>query len=285
MTTQTNLILVTGATGQQGSAVAWALINKGQKIRVMTRHPEKAAALAKAGAEVVKGDLTNQADLQAALRGIYGVFAMSTPFEAGMDAEVRQGVLLADAAKQARVAHYVYTSVGSAHRHTGIPHFESKWKVEQHIAKIGLPATILRPVFFMENFTTYSKPSPEGVLTMAMRPERKLAMVAVRDIGEFGARAFIHPKDFLGQAIDLAGDELTIPEAAALLTKGTGRSIRFQEFPLDQVEAAMGHDLATMFRWFNDVGYTINVPALTQQFKIPLTSFTEWVKTVDWSKG
>lgn len=285
MTTQTKLILVTGATGQQGGAVANALLEKGQKIRVMTRNPEKAAALAKAGAEVVKGDLTNQADLQSVLQGVHGVFAMSTPFEAGMDAEVRQGVLLADAAKQAGVAHYVYTSVGSAHRHTGIPHFESKWEVEQHIAKIGLPATILRPVFFMENFTTYSKPSPDGVLTMPMRPDRKLAMVALRDIGQFGAAAFIRPKDFLGQAIDLAGDELTIPEVAALLTKATGRSIRFQEFPLDQVEAAMGHDLATMFRWFNDVGYAVDVPGLKQKFGIPLTSFTEWVKTVDWSKG
>jgi len=285
MATHTKLILVTGATGQQGGAVARALMSKGQKIRVMTRHPEKAAGLAKAGAEVVKGDLTNQADVQAALRGTYGVFAMSTPFEAGMDAEVRQGVLLADAAKQAGVAHYVYTSVGSAHRHTGIPHFESKWEVEQHIAKSGLPATILRPVFFMENFTTFAKPSPEGVLTLPIRPERKLAMVALRDIGQFGAVAFSRPKDFLGEAIDLAGDELTLPEVVALFTKATGRSIRFQEFPLDQVEAAMGHDLATMFRWFNDVGYAIDVAGLKQKFGIPLTSFTEWVKTVDWSKG
>jgi uncharacterized protein YbjT (DUF2867 family) len=148
-----------------------------------------------------------------------------------------------------------------------------------------LPATILRPVFFMENFTTFAKPSSEGVLTMPMRPDRKLAMVALRDIGEFGAAAFIRPKDFLGEAIDLAGDELTIPEAARLLTKAMGRPIRFQEFPLDQVEAAMGHDLATMFRWFNDVGYTINVPALTQKFGITLTSFPEWVKTVHRSKG
>jgi len=122
------------------------------------------------------------------------------------------------------------------------------------------------------------------VLTMAMRPDRKLAMVALRDIGEFGAAAFLRPKDFLGEAIDLAGDELTIPEAARLLTNITGRSIRFQEFPLDQVAAAMGHDLATMFRWFNDVGYTIDVRSLKQKFGVPLTSFTEWVKTVDWSK-
>ena len=231
------------------------------------------------------GDLTNQAILQMALRGVDGVFAMSTPFEAGMDAEVRQGIMLADAAKQAGVAHYVYTSVGSAHRNTGIPHFDSKWKVEQYISQIGLPATILRPVWFMENFTTFAKPSTDGVLSLPMKPGRKLAMVALKDIGEFCAAAFMRPKDFLVQAIDLAGDDLTMPETATLLTKAMGRPIRFQEFPLDQAEATMGHDLAMMFRWFNEVGYAIDVPGLKRQFGIPLTTFAEWVRTVDWTKG
>lgn len=285
MATQSKLILVTGATGQQGGAVATALLTKGQKIRVMSRTPEKASALAKAGAEVVKGNLTNASDLQAALRGVHGVFAMSTPFEAGMDQEVRQGIMMADAAKQAGIAHYVYTSVGSAHRNTGIPHFETKWKVEQHIRQIGLPATVLRPVWFMENFTTFSKPSAEGILMMPMRADKKLAMVALRDIGEFGAAAFMRPNDFLGQAIDLAGDELTMPDVAAHLSKVTGRSIQFQGLPLEQAEAAMGHDLATMFRWFNEVGYQINVAALKQTFRIPLTTFAEWIKTVDWARG
>ena len=284
MAIQTKPILVTGATGQQGGAVARALLAKGQKVRVMTRHPEKAASLAQAGAEVVQGDLTNQAILQMALRGVHGVFAMSTPFEAGMEAEVRQGIMLADAAKQAGIAHYVYTSVGSAHRNTGIPHFDSKWKVEQHIRQIGLPATVLRPVWFMENFTTFAKPSAEGVLMLPMRPARKLAMVALKDIGEFGVAAFLRPKDFLGQAIDLAGDDLTMPETAALLTKAMGRPIRFQEFQMDQAEAAMGHDLATMFRWFNEVGYAIDIPGLKQQFGIPLTTFAEWMKTMDWAR-
>lgn len=284
MAIQSKPILVTGATGQQGGAVARALLAKGQKVRVMTRHPEKAASLAKAGAEIVQGDLTNQAILQMALRGVHGVFAMSTPFEAGMEAEVRQGIMLADAAKQAGIAHYVYTSVGSAHRNTGIPHFDSKWKVEQHIRQIGLPATVLRPVWFMENFTTFAKPSAEGVLMLPMRPARKLAMVALKDIGEFGAAAFLRPKDFLGQAIDLAGDDLTMPETAALLTKAMGRLIRFQEFQMDQAEAAMGHDLATMFRWFNEVGYVIDIPGLKQQFGIPLTTFAEWMKTMDWAR-
>jgi len=285
MATQSKLILVTGATGQQGGAVATALLTKGQKIRVMSRTPEKASALAQAGAEVVKGNLTNPSDLQAALRGVHGVFAMSTPFEAGMDQEVRQGIMMADAAKQAGIAHYVYTSVGSAHRNTGIPHFETKWKVEQHIRQIGLPATVLRPVWFMENFTTFSKPSAEGILMMPMRADKKLAMVALRDIGEFGAAAFMRPNDFLGQAIDLAGDELTMPDVAAHLSKVTGRSIQFQGLPLEQAEAAMGHDLATMFRWFNEVGYQINVAALKQTFGIPLTTFAEWIQTVDWARG
>jgi len=284
MATSNNPILVTGATGQQGGTVARALIAKGQKVRVMTRHPEKAAALAKAGAEVVQGDLTSQAALQMTLRGVSGVFAMSTPFEAGMEAEVRQGIMLADAAKQAGISHYVYTSVGSAHRRTGIPHFESKWKVEQHIHKIGLPATILRPVWFMENFTTFAKPSAEGIITLPMKPARKLAMIALKDIGEFGAAAFMRPKDFVGHAIDLAGDELTIPETAALLTKTIGRPIRFQEFPLEQAEGALGHDFAVMFRWFNEVGYAIDIPKLKRQYGIPLLTFAEWAGTIDWGK-
>ncbi|MGZ8375247.1 MAG: NmrA/HSCARG family protein [Nitrospira sp.] len=284
MATQTKPILVTGATGQQGGAVARALLAKGQPVRVMTRTPEKAAALAKAGAEIVQGDLTNQAILQMALRGVHGVFAMSTPFEAGMEAEVRQGIMLADAAKQAGIAHYVYTSVGSAHRNTKIPHFESKWKVEEHIRKIGLPATILRPVWFMENFTTFAKPSAEGLLMLPMKPARKLAMVALKDIGAFGASAFLRPSDFLGQAIDIAGDELTMPQTAALLTQAMGRPIRFQEFPMDQAEKAMGHDFATMFRWFNEVGYAIDIPGLTQQFGIPQTTFVEWMQTIDWTR-
>jgi uncharacterized protein YbjT (DUF2867 family) len=281
MAASNNPILVTGATGQQGGAVARALIAKGQKVRVMTRHPEKAATLAKAGAEIVQGDLINQAVLQLALRGVNGVFAMSTPFEAGMDAEVRQGIMLADAAKQAGITHYVYTSVGSAHRQTGIPHFESKWKVEQHIQKLGLPATILRPAWFMENFTTFAKPSAEGVITVPMKPNKKLAMVALKDIGEFGAAAFVRPHDFIGHAIDLAGDELTIPEVAAILTKAMARPIRFQEFPSEQAEGALGHDFAVMFRWFNEVGYSIDISKLKQQYGIPLTTFAEWAKTIE----
>ena len=282
---QNTTILVTGATGQQGGEVARSLLRQGRQVRVLTRNPDKAADLAAAGAEVVKGDLTDAASLESALREVHGVFAMSTFMEAGMEAEVRQGIVLADAAKQAGVSHYVYTSVGSANRNTGIAHFDTKWKVEQHIGGIGLPATILRPVFFMENFGTFARPSAEGVLVLPLSPGTKVQMVAVKDIGEFGAGAFLRPTEFIGQAIDLAGDALTMSEVAAHLSRTMGRQIQYQQLPDEQVEAAMGHDFAVMFRWFNEVGYSVDIPALSQRYGIPLTSFADVVATADWAKG
>lgn len=278
-------ILVTGATGQQGGAVAWSLLRQGRKVRALTRNPARAARLAQAGADVVQGDLTDPATLGDALQGVAGVFAMSTPFEAGMDEEVRQGQALAEAAKAAGVPHFVYTSVGSADRGTGIPHFESKWEVEGHIRQLGLPATILRPVFFMENFGTFFRPLIlQGRLALPLRPDVKLQMIALRDIGEWGAAAFLRPQDFLGQAIDLAGDALTMTEVVGHLSRTMGRTIRYQPVPEDQAPAAFGDDFAAMFKWFNDVGYDVDIPALRKRFGLPLTGFAEAIATADWAR-
>lgn len=285
MATQPKTILVTGATGQQGGAVARSLLRQGHKVRALTRNPNKAAGIAKDGVEIVKGDLTDKVTCERALQGADGVFAVSTFIEAGMDGEVQQGITLADAAKKAGVKHFVYTSVGSANRNTGVPHFETKWKVEQHISQLGLPATILRPVWFMENFGVYFVPSPEGVLVVPLRPDKKLQMIAVQDIGEFGAAAFLRPAEFIGQAIDLAGDEMTPPEVAAHLSRTMGRPIQFQQMPDAQVEATMGHDFAVMFRWLNEVGFSADIPALRQRFGIPLTSFTELTARAKRAKG
>ncbi len=277
-------ILVTGATGQQGGAVAQSLLRQGQKVRVLTRNPDRADGLVRQGAEVARGDLADQASLEQALQGVDGVFAMTTFLEAGIDAEVQQGIVLADAVKKAKIQHCVYTSVGSADRNTGIPHFETKWKIEQHIRQLDIPATFLRPVWFMENFGTFSRPSPDGVLMLPLRPETKLQMIAVKDIGEFGAAAFLRPNEFIGQAIDLAGDELTMPEVTAHLSRRMGRQVRFQQMPDDQAEVALGRDFALMFRWFNEVGYAVDIPALQKRFGIPLTAFTQILTQADWAK-
>ena len=277
-------ILVTGATGQQGGAVARSLLRQGQTVRALTRTPSKAEALKKLGAEVVAGNLTDRPSLDTALKGIKKVFLVTTFFEEGMEADVQQGITMVDAAKAAGVEHLVFTSVGSAHRKTSIPHFETKWQVEQHIKKIGLPATILRPTAFMDNFGTFWQPSSEGVIMAPLRPDTKLQMIAVQDIGEFAAAAFLRPSEFIGQAIDLAGDELTMPEMATHLSNTMGRSIQFQPMADDQAEAAVGLDFALMFRWFNEVGYDVDIPALQKRWGIPLTTFKELIAEAPWAK-
>lgn len=274
-------ILITGATGQQGGVVTRYLLQQGKKVRALTRHPGKADVLKKMGAEIAVGDLTDKRSLQPALRGVSRVFLVTTPFEAGMEAEVRQGIDMIDAAREAGVAHLVFSSVGSANKKTGIPHFETKWQVEQHLKRSGLPATILRPVFFMENFTApWMLPAiQEGKVVLPLSPDRPLQMIALDDIGAFGAAAFIRPEEFIGQKIDLAGDALTMPEALGLLGRELGRPIQYETLPMDQAEKVFGHDFGVMFRWFNEVGYSVNIPSLEKRWAIPLTKFRELVTT------
>ena len=280
---------VVGATGQQGGAVTQSLLRQGQTVRALVReakqHSEKAEALRTQGVEMVLGDMTDQVSLEKAMSGVDGVFTMTTFFEEGLDVEVRQGKVIAEAAKKANVPHLVYSSVGSAHRNTGVPHFESKWKVEQHIRQLGIPATFLRPAFFMDNFPTLMRESIlQGNLTVPMHVHTKLQLVAVTDIGEFGAGALIRPQEFIGQGIELAGDALTMEDVAAQISRTLNRPVRFTSLPDDQVETAMGHDTAAMFQWFNEVGYCADIQELRTRFNIPLTSFTEYVGNVDWMK-
>jgi len=277
-------ILVTGATGKQGSAVAQALIRRGQRVRALTRKPETAAALTKAGAQVVRGDFDDRASIASALRGCDGIFAMSTPFEAGMESEVQQGMLLAEVAKTLAIRHFVYTSIGAADRSTGIPHFETKYRIEQHIKKLGLPYTILRPVWFMENFGTWLLPGiQKGTLAAPLWPQTRLHMVSLRDIGEFAAAAFIHPERFLGREITLAGDALTFPQVAEMLSKALGHQVFFRHIPDAQAEKAVGPDMALMFRWFNQVGYDVDIRALEQTYGIRLTKFSEVLANEEWA--
>jgi uncharacterized protein YbjT (DUF2867 family) len=154
-------ILVTGATGNQGSAVAHHLLGRGNcQVRALVRdeHKPAAQALKQAGAELITGDLTDRSSLDRALQGVSGVFSVQG-LNDGLEAEIQQGKAIADAAKAAGVEHFVYSSVGSAERQTGVPHFDSKYQIEKYIHSIGLTHTILRPVFFFYNYETMRLPT------------------------------------------------------------------------------------------------------------------------------
>lgn len=264
MSNNDKIILVTGATGQQGGATARHLLAQGWQVRALVRDPNTAAAqaLSAKGAELVKGDLDNRSSLDRALTGVYGVFSVQTFMgPEGPVGEARQGKALANAAKAAGVQHFVYSSVGGADRKSGLPHFESKWQIEQHVRELGLPATILRPVFFMENLRSPWMGPRDGVLAVALRPTTSLQMIAVDDIGAFAALAFARPAEFMGKAIEIAGDAQTGPQVAETMARVTGQPVRFVELPLEQVRS-FNTEMADMMAWFNDHGYNADIPAL-----------------------
>jgi uncharacterized protein YbjT (DUF2867 family) len=204
--TNDRTILIAGVTGNQGGAVAQALQDSGFHLRGLTRTPdsERAAALARQGIEIVKGDLDDEASLRRALAGAWGVFGVQNQGEAGVEGEEAQGKRLATLAREAGVEHYVYTSVGSADKGTGIPHFDNKWRIEKIVRDLRFPSQmIVRPVFFMENLLAPF--SLQGsTLAWALGPDTKLQMIAVDDIGWFGARAFTDAVALNGREIDLA---------------------------------------------------------------------------------
>ena len=280
-------ILVTGATGQQGGATARELLAAGHKVFAMTRNPdgEAARALAAAGATVVQGDLNDESSLRKALKGMWGVFAVQNTWEAGVEAEEEQGKRIARLAKEAGVQHYVYGSVGSADKDTGIPHFDNKFRVEETVRSLGFPSyTILRPVFFMENLASpWFKPAiDEGTLALGMGGDTPLQMIAVDDIGAYGRLAFERHEELNGTALDIAGDALTPVETAALIAEAAGRPVTHFQVPLEEVRK-FSEDFALMLAWFEEVGYSADIQGNQARFGVAATSFARWVKTVDWT--
>ena len=282
----TDVILVTGATGQQGGATARELLAAGHKVRAMTRNTNSGAAkaLASLGAEIVQGDLNDPASVDRALAGVWGVFALQNTWEAGVEHEEVQGKRIAEAAHRAGVGHFVYASVGSAHRKTGVPHFDNKFRVEETIRAVGFPSfTILRPVFFMDNFTSPSfKPAIDGgILAVAMSPTVPLQMIAVTDIGKYGRAAFERHAELNGEAIDIAGDAMTMPEVAAAISRATGRTVTHVQVPIDEVRK-FSEDFALMLEWFDDVGYDADITGNIARFGIEPTRFAQWADNADW---
>jgi uncharacterized protein YbjT (DUF2867 family) len=278
------LILVCGATGKQGGAVARSLLERDFRVRALTRDPQKpeAQALAEQGAEVVQGDMEDRSAVdQVLVEGVYGVFSVQNFWETGYDGEVQQGKTVADAARAAGVDHFVYSSVGSAHRKTGIPHFESKWEIEEHVREIGLPFTIFRPTFFMQNWEWTREMILGGTLAQPLDPDKPLQQVAVEDVGAFAAIAFENPDSWIGREVDLAGDEQSMSEIAETYGRVIGREVSYYQVPWDQFEEQMGEEATLNMRWINDVGYEADIAALRQEYP-ELTSFERYLRTHGW---
>ncbi len=282
-------VLVTGATGRQGGGVIRHMLPKGWKLRALTFRADGTAVqkLTQQGVEVVKGNMEDPASLEPAMRGVYGVYSVQDFWSVGVKREVQQGKNLTDAAKKAGVQHFVYSSAGGAERNTRIDHFESKWEVENYIRKFGLPATMIRPAGFMENY--YIDQVEIGILKGKLmdpiRGDKPYQTIASDDIGAFVALAFERPKEFIGMELEIAGSELTNLEAAQVFSRVLGKPVKFQKLPMPIVRLALGKEFYQMFRWFNESGFKADIPGLRKRYpEIHLHTLEEWLRAEGWHK-
>ncbi|MEU3856391.1 NmrA/HSCARG family protein [Streptomyces sp. NPDC028722] len=271
-------VLVLAATGGQGRAVTEALLDRGAAVRALVRDPGRATAraLAGQGVEVVAGSLSDRDSLAAAMRGAAGVFAFTTPFEAGPEAEVDQGRSILAAATQERVPHLVFSSVAGADQDSGVPHFESKARIEAALAAGDVPYTVLGPTYFFDNALGGAERIRDGVLDLPLPPDRPLQQLARPDLGAFAADVLLRPAAYVGQRIELAGDSPTPAQMAAALGTALGREVRHEQVPL----TAIGDpDMRAMWTFLNGSGYRVDIPALRGAHpEIRWTGFADWAR-------
>ena len=276
-------IVVSGATGKQGGAAFRHLRQRGFALRALVRNPESPQARELEGnrVEVLRGNFDDAESIERALDGADGAYSVQA-WQGGPETEIRQGIAFAEAANRQEVRHFVYSSVGAADQHTGIPHFESKGKIEERIRQIGMPYTIFRPVFFMENWLMMRDGIDNGTIMLPLSARTRLQMIAVDDIGAFVALAFEHPGHWHNRSFELAGDELSMTELAQAFSRASGREVRYQQVPWDQFEKRAGHEITVMYRWFEDTGYSVDIAAVRDQYP-GLTSFNRWLEQ-NWSR-
>ena len=279
-TTAESPILVLGATGGQGGAVTAALLARQARVRAMVRRLGEPSVqrLTERGVEVMVGSFDDRAALGAAMKGAAAVFALTTPFEAGVDAEVGQGRAIVAAAGDARVPHLVFSSVAGADQHTGVPHFDSKAIIEKDVAASGLPYTITAPTYFFDNALGGEGADriAAGIIDLPLPPDRPLQQLARPDMGAFVAKVLLDPKPYVGRRIELASDAVTPAQMADALTTALGRPVRHEQTSLESIH---NPDMLAMWRFLNGPGYRVDIDALrTANPDIAWTSFVEWAQ-------
>ncbi|GAB87438.1 NmrA family NAD(P)-binding protein [Gordonia rubripertincta] len=269
-------VVVIGATGGQGGTVLDALLDAGFAVRALVRDAvsSKAAALADRGVELAVGDIVSGVGLTDAFTGAAGAFALTTPFESGVDAEVAQGTALIEAATAAALPYLVFSSVASADRDTGVHHFDSKFEVERMLAATDIPHTIVGPAYFYDNLLAGSDALAAGVMPIAMPADQPLQQLSRRDLGRFVATLFRDPGAYTGERIDIASDQPTPVEMAQIAGDVLGIRVSAESYNPERIPSP---DMSAMFRFLGDRGYEVDIPALHRRFPdVGWQSFAEW---------
>lgn len=291
-------VLVVGATGLQGGTVIRHLIKRGYRARALCRSPESAAARAVAnqGVRLFGGDLDDRTSLDAAVKGVYGVFSVQNYWDGfparklGREGEARQGKNLLDAAKAAGVQHFIQSSGAGVTIAPELDVNAGKLAVELHGRAIGLPLTIIRAVFFMDNFTNplwgFRDALLDGRWDLPMDPHTRLQMLSVDDLGHFVGMAFDQPDEFVGTSFDLAGDHRSMVEIADTFARVMGRPVRFTGSPAGIAKLGeFDADLAEMFRVeMYERGFRAFIPALRALYP-EMRTLEAYLRSAGWENG
>ena len=242
MSNVTQPILVFGSTGQQGGSVTQALLNTGWQVRAFVRdlHSERAVALQSAGVELVKGDLGDMLSIHNAMKGTYGIFSVQPSSGQGAmygvsdEDEVRYGIQIADIAVESGVQHLVYSSTDAiGDEPTGMGHFDSKARIEEHVRTLPINTTIVRPAAFMEMLLMPGFGLDEGRFNFFMHPEQSMQLLALEDLGLIVAAVFADPKNFKDITLSVASDEVTGRDIETVFREVAGRRISYSRFSND----------------------------------------------------
>ncbi|SMC90755.1 NmrA/HSCARG family protein [Lentzea albidocapillata] len=293
-------VLVTGATGKQGGAVVRALRAADVPVRALVRDPatDRAKAVAALGAELVTGDLHDRDSVVRAADGARAVFSVQMPALSadGVDfaGEVTQGVNLIEGARTAGVRQFVHTSVDGAGQHTRVPGWaEGRWdfmkptlnakaEIQDRLREADFERwTLLKPGFFMENLlpsAAFLFPrGVEGGLVTLLKPDTRLSLVAVEDIGAAAAAAIAEPERFHKVELELASDYLSMTEIAEVLSRALGAPLSAPNMTEEQAVAAGMPAMGVVHEWMNANGMA-GRPQYARDLGIPLTGFAEWAR-------
>jgi uncharacterized protein YbjT (DUF2867 family) len=257
--TKKKIILVTGATGAQGGGVAKALLRQGDfAVRILTRRANSPAAVAlqAMGAQVVVGDMADEASLEQAMDGCYGVYGV-TNFWEHYGQEYYLGMNLIEAVAVCGISHFVLHTLPDYSALSGgelkVPHCDIKAALKAYSQELRLPATYLQVAFYYENFLHFFPPQPDQFGTYQFgfpQGNTKLAMVSVEDVGGIAAQLFANPQAYLGKTVTTVGADDTCTEYAAAMTRILGLPVHYNYVPRD-LYASFGfpgaEELANMF--------------------------------------
>lgn len=256
-------VLVGGATGRQGNAVVDQLLARGYKVRGLTRNLEskRAERVAAKGIELVQGNYGDPESLLAAMQGVEKVF-----FYSGFSSnEVEEGKNVIAAAKASGVKHLIYSSGAAAEPGIGMEGV-GMMQIERAIVDSGVPYTVFRPVAFMENFDPLKADTVENGFRDSRGPDRMLYFISIPDIGFFVAEAFDNPDEWIGEALNIASDKMTVREYVTTVSDVMGREIAYHQLPLEEYLEIYPKPMRPLFRWYHEAGYSANVEGFRARY-------------------